>query len=220
MNQQEQQRQYERVRGIFDEWARAGRAEGMEQGHGPAAREGFAFLEPGPGQRYLDIGCGNGYTVRWAAEAGAQAFGIDLSREMIARAKKLSAGIPKTEFQVCAFPDHPFEPGSMDRIFSMETFYYFPNLDEALQAAFDLLRPTGRMAVIVDYYGENQDSHSWPEHLGCAFDLRSEAEWEDSFHRAGFAKVQRRHFLYPPDPSKERWKSELGSLLILGEKKA
>jgi cyclopropane fatty-acyl-phospholipid synthase-like methyltransferase len=210
--------QHKKVRNIFDDWARRGRAEGMEKGHGPAAREGFSFLDPRPGHRYLDIGCGNGYTVRWAAEAGAQSIGIDISPEMIRRAKELSADFPKARFEVCAFPDTSFEESSFDRIFSMETFYYLPDLDQALQESHHLLRPEGRMAVIVDFYRENPASHSWPEDLGCSFDLRSEEEWENAFQRAGFQEVQRTHFLYPPNPKKESWKSEMGSLLVLAIK--
>ncbi len=76
-----------RVRDVFDDWARRGRAEGMERGHGPTARQGFDRLEVGAGTRYLDIGCGNGYTVRWAAAAGARATGLDVSAEMITRAR-------------------------------------------------------------------------------------------------------------------------------------
>ncbi len=209
--------QHEKVRSIFNDWAKKGRAEGMEKGHGPAAREGFAYLDPKEGQRYLDIGCGNGYTVRWAAEAGAQAFGIDLSPDMIARAKKLSSEFSRAHFEVCAFPNTPFEERSFDRIFSMETFYYLPDLDDALAAAHRLLRPQGLMAIIVDYYRENPASHAWPDDLGCAFDLRSEDEWEAALRNAGFTEVKRRHFRSPPDPTKESWKSEQGSLLLLAE---
>ena len=210
--------QHNKVRKIFDEWARKGRAEGMERGHGPAAREGFTFLNPGPGQRYLDIGCGNGYTVRWAAEAGAKAYGIDLSPEMIARARELSTEFPEAQFSVSAFPDSPFEDKSFDRIFSMETFYYLPDLDAALAKAQRLLRPSGRMAVIVDYYTENPASHSWPEDLGCTFDLRSEEEWEAAFRKAGFADIHRKHYHYQQRSDQENWKSEQGSLLLLAEK--
>lgn len=48
------------VRQLFDRWAEQGRAEGMEKSHGPSARAAFERLEVGPGQHFLDIGCGNG----------------------------------------------------------------------------------------------------------------------------------------------------------------
>ncbi|MCA9536195.1 MAG: class I SAM-dependent methyltransferase [Myxococcales bacterium] len=59
------------VRSLFDQWAQAGRAEGMQHSHTPAARQAFERLAVQPGQHYLDIGCGNGYSVRWAAEIDA-----------------------------------------------------------------------------------------------------------------------------------------------------
>ena len=35
----------DKVAAIFDDWAEAGRAEGMEQGHGPTARPAFDRLQ-------------------------------------------------------------------------------------------------------------------------------------------------------------------------------
>lgn len=37
------------------------------------------FLEPGPGDRIIDLGCGSGRTLVWTAGTGAQTVGIDIS---------------------------------------------------------------------------------------------------------------------------------------------
>lgn len=44
-------------------------------------------LEPGAGQRLLDIGCGTGQTVAAALERGVVASGIDLAPAMVALAQ-------------------------------------------------------------------------------------------------------------------------------------
>ena len=46
------------------------------------------LLELKPGQRILDIGCGNGLTTRRLASSGANVLGIDFASEMIKNARK------------------------------------------------------------------------------------------------------------------------------------
>lgn len=181
----------ESVARLFDQWALAGRAEGMERSHAPAARPAFDALEVGAGHRYLDVGCGNGYSVRWAAEAGASdAVGIDLSEEMIRRARARSAGLAGVRFVHGAFPSPELEPGAFDRIFSMEAFYYVADLDAALAATASLLAPEGRFVCVVDHFLENPDSHSWSSDLGLELHLLGAAEWRERLARAGFVDIE------------------------------
>lgn len=203
-----------RVTAVFDEWALRGRAEGMERGHGPAARHAFELLGVTTGDRYLDIGCGNGYTVRWAAKAGAAATGIDASPEMIERAR---AAAPGCRFEVARFPEHSLAPGSFDAVFSMEVFYYLPDVAAGMRAAFELLRPGGRFACIVDFYRENEASHGWAADLDLPLSLLGEAEWRAAAEAAGFTAIEQQHVLAELAPGEEpTWKHQHGSLLTLG----
>lgn len=203
-----------RVTAVFDDWAQRGRAEGMERGHGPAARRAFELLAVAPSDRYLDIGCGNGYTVRWARDAGAEAAGIDASPEMIARARTAA---PSCRFEVARFPDHPFEPASFDAIFSMEVFYYLPDVTAGLRAAHALLRPGGRFACIVDFYRENEASHGWAAELDLPLSLLSAAEWRAAAEATGFTEITQQRLLAELAPGEEpTWKHQQGSLLTLG----
>jgi SAM-dependent methyltransferase len=203
-----------RVASIFDEWAQTGRAEGMERGHGPSGRIAFEALAPGDGESYLDIGCGNGYSLEWAAKCGAKVTGIDLSSGMIERARtRLEAYAPTLHRD--SFPTAKLNPGDFDVIYSMEVFYYLPSLQEGLNAAHELLRAGGRFACVVDYYLENPESHSWPEDTGVAMTLWSEAEWRDGFKAAGFTSIEQKR-LRSTDPTDPAWKRELGSLMTIG----
>lgn len=209
-----------RVAEIFDEWARNGRADGMERGHAPAARMAFDRLRLGPESCFLDIGCGNGYAARWAAAASprGQAVGLDLSSEMIDHARLLSAGLSNVEFLTGSFPDIELPRGPFDAIFSMEVFYYLPDLDAALRRARDLLRPGGSFACVVDYYGENTASHSWPGDLGVGMTLLDSAGWADAFRRAGIAVSEQRRLRIPKELATAAWKTTEGSLLTLGRR--
>jgi SAM-dependent methyltransferase len=205
---------------LFDQWADAGRGEGMERAHAPIARRVFDALPLPPDGRYLDVGCGNGYTVRWAAERmpAGRAVGLDVSAQMIARAQSLSADYPNAEFIESPFPAPGLPDGSFDAIFSMEVFYYFPDIDAALEAVAGLLKPGGAFACVVDYYGENEASHGWPEHVGVAMTLLSRSEWRRAFERAGLVRVRQEQITMPASEATEAWRATVGSLVTMGER--
>ena len=205
---------------LFDEWARNGRAEGMERSHAPAARMAFERLKLRRDGRYLDIGCGNGYTVRWAAAAAPEglAVGMDLSVEMIALARGLAPTLSNVEFVAGGFPDVVPPGAPFDAIFSMEVFYYLPDLDAALRGVRDLLRSGGHFACVVDYYGENSASHSWPSDLGVPMRLLDSAGWADAFLRAGLPVIEQKRLRPPRGQASAEWKTIEGSLMTLGRR--
>ena len=220
--------QISRVTEVFDRWAEAGRGEGMERSHGPAARRAFDMLGfdalSGP-FRYLDVGCGNGYTVRWAAalleQRGGLAVGLDGSAKMIERARS-HAGRGPQRFVHAPFPEHQrrelLVENSFDAVFSMEVFYYLPSLEAGLAEVQRLLKPGGRFVCVVDFYAENTASHGWPAMLDVAMDLRSAAEWRAAFAGAGLRVVEQGRLRAPAGSPGDAWKITEGSLFTLGEK--
>ena len=205
---------------LFDRWAADGRAEGMEKSHGPAARMAFDRLKLRDNGHYLDIGCGNGYTVRWAAAAApaGRAVGIDLSEEMIRRARSLSSGFANAQFVAGSFPDVEPPGAPFDAVFSMEVFYYLPDLDAAIRRVRELLRPGGHFACVVDYYGENQASHSWPSDVGVPMKLLHSAGWADAFQRAGLPVIEQKRLRPSREQATAEWKITEGSLMTLGRR--
>lgn len=220
MAEQDPEARIRKVATVFDAWARAGRAEGMERGHGPVARRAFEKLALTRYGWYLDIGCGNGYTVRWAAAAApaGRAFGLDVSPEMVRLARELSGDLPNVEFREGAFPRTDLPAGRFEAIFSMEVLYYLPDLDAALAGVLRLLAPGGRFACVVDYFGENAESHSWPDDLGVPMHLLDSAGWRDAFARAGFHGIEQERVRLTADEATADWKVSVGSLLTFGRR--
>lgn len=204
---------------VFDDWAARGRAEGMERGHAHAAKAGFDMLAVGADSRYLDIGCGNGYSVRWAATVAptVRAVGIDVSSKMIERARSQSSQLPNCEFLCGAFPTSELAAASFDCIFSMEVFYYVADVAAAIADVTRLLAPGGRFVCIVDHYAENQASHSWGPDMNLELHLESEAEWRALFAGAGLAAIDQRRVRADSVAGQEdTWKQIEGSLLTSG----
>ncbi|NOY92877.1 MAG: class I SAM-dependent methyltransferase [Deltaproteobacteria bacterium] len=211
---------HELVRALFDEWALSGRSEVMQRGHEATARQACARFRLGANQRYLDIGCGNGYSVRWAADldASLEAVGLDVSGEMIALARKRSSEQPNARFIQAPFPLPELRSGAFDAIFSMEVFYYLPDLAAGLADVRRLLKPGGRFACVVDYFEENAASHGWPEMVGVPMNLLSEAQWRDAVEAAGLDVLEQTRLYPPAELEVEDWKREVGSLLTLARR--
>ncbi len=197
---------------LFDEWARKGRAEGMERGHGQTAAPLLHGLTVTAGSRFLDLGCGNGWAARWAHSQGAQVCGIDASAEMIERAKEAA---PEGDFQQGDFAALPWPDRHVALVWSMEAVYYAPDPDAVLKEVVRVLAPGGSFHMLIDFYGENPDSHSWPTDVGVPMALRSEAEWKAAFEAAGFTAV-RTDRLRATDPNADAWKLEQGTLYVTG----
>ena len=101
------------------------------------------LLNPQPGERILDAGCGTGRLTAQIAAAGAEVHGIDHSAEMIAKAR---AEFPALRFDVedlTSFTvDRPF-----DAVFSNAVLHWVKNADAAARCLAASLRPRGRLVV-------------------------------------------------------------------------
>lgn len=215
---------------LFDDWARAGRAEGMEQGHSTRAEEALVALGVQPGDKCLDLGCGNGWATRWMkAKAGKFGFaaGVDASAEMIERAKAQSEAYGNP-YRCSRFDELVWKDEHFDRAFSMEALYYALDVDAALAELARVLKVGGSFVFVTDFYEENPHCHGWPGDLGIPMALLPEAEWAERLEAVGLG-VQRRWRCLDPRPADPAWdagrtesemnfRREIGSLAILATK--
>src|SRR5271155_6273489 len=92
--------QDERLRLEFNRWAEAGKGEGMEQDHLPITLPALARMDIHSTDNILDVGCGSGWLSRLLAQRVTEGriVGMDLSDEMVRRARQSSAGIEHIVF--------------------------------------------------------------------------------------------------------------------------
>jgi SAM-dependent methyltransferase len=107
-----------------------------------------------PGERVLDIGCGNGLTSRDAARAvgpSGEVLGVDLSGPMLARAEQLTKeeGLDNVRFERGDAQVHPFAPGAYDLAMSRFGVMFFLDPVAAFTNIASALRPGGRLALAV-----------------------------------------------------------------------
>ncbi|MGB0653004.1 MAG: class I SAM-dependent methyltransferase [Thermoplasmatota archaeon] len=211
----------DKVAATFDDWARQGRAEGMEEGHGQTAGHVVGGLPIQEGTRFLDLGCGNGWASRQAAARGAHAVGIDASKEMVERAGRLAAeaGLaPRCRFEIGDFAHLDalgLGDASIDVAWSMEALYYAPDPDAVLREVRRVLAPGGVVHILIDLYEENEASHGWSEDLGVPMALRSEQGWLDALAAAGFTDAKADRLRAALGAGIDAWKVEEGTLHLV-----
>ena len=175
----------------FNAWARAGRGESMERGHLPVGAQAIERMRVPADARVLDVGCGNGWATRLLAEQAklGRVVGIDVSDEMIRRARDASEGIENVEFRLASAEHLPFDDRTFTHAFSMESLYYYADMAAALAEIRRVLAPCGLFVAVVDLYQENEPSHQWIEQLKVPVHLLSIAQYRALFEKAGFVDV-------------------------------
>ena len=79
------------------------------------------LVDPKPGDKIVDLGCGPGVVAEFLGKHGAAVHGVDLHPKAVATARKLNADDPKLTFQVGDASDLPnLEGGSFDKAVSCD----------------------------------------------------------------------------------------------------
>jgi ubiquinone/menaquinone biosynthesis C-methylase UbiE len=224
--------QNENLREEFNRWAEAGKGESMESEHRPIVEPTLAMMKIGPRDEVLDVGCGGGWLVREIASRVPQGhvLGMDVSNEMIARARRSSAQWRNVEFVVGGVDAIPRDADSFDKVISVESSYYWPDPAAGIRDIFRVVRPGGSAWILINYYRDNLYCHQWSKSFAIPTQLLSGDEWAELFRSASFTGVTHRR-IPDPTPAPEvytgRWfrdASELaafrreGALLIHGTK--
>lgn len=98
------------------------------------------LLDPQPGERILDVGCGDGALTRKIVERGATVVGIDNSADMVAAA--VAAGI---DAHVLDAADMRFD-ADFDAAFSNAALHWMLDKGAVAAAIFRALKPGSRFA--------------------------------------------------------------------------
>jgi len=106
------------------------------------------WLAPQPGERILDLGCGDGQLSERIVAAGANVTGIDASPEMVAAAcaRGIAAGQGAAE-------SLPFADRAFDAVFSNAALHWVRGQDEMMSEVHRVLRPGGRFVAEMGGHG-------------------------------------------------------------------
>lgn len=101
------------------------------------------LLNPQPGERILDLGCGTGDLTQKIAQKGANVLGIDMAASMIQTAKQK---FPQLAFEVQdATSFRTTEP--FDAVFSNAALHWIKQADQLIETVRSVLRKGGRFVA-------------------------------------------------------------------------
>ena len=172
----------------FDKWAEAGRGDSMAEGHKPAMIEATAGWVIDSSSLVVDVGCGNGWTLRQLIEEGqGLGCGFDISKAMIEQGRKRGGlGI---SLEVAPADNLPMADGVATHILNVESIYYYPSPIEALKEWARIAKAGCQLSMVLDLYEENPGSHSWIDALEINVHLLSAPECVELAQQAGWKEV-------------------------------
>ncbi len=110
----------------------------------------LAWINAQPGERILEVGCGNGAVARAVARAVpdiSELVAMDASAEMIAEAERETDPVLPVAFQAADAHHLPFSDASFDRCYATETFVILPDPYQAFLELVRVTRPGGFLCL-------------------------------------------------------------------------
>ena len=149
--------------------------------------EALNLLDPSGDENILDIGCGNGIVLNMLAKRhGGKLVGIDISESIIKNAIKRNRPYVK-EGRMAFFQQDAtsmsFESGAFCKAFSINTVYFWDDLDTTLTEIARILKPSG-VFVNALYTNETLDTFGHTKHGYKRF---AEEELIEAGRKAGFS---------------------------------
>jgi ubiquinone/menaquinone biosynthesis C-methylase UbiE len=175
-----------------------------------------------PGRRALELGCGTGVFLSRVAPSGAEIRGLDLSEDLLAKARARLAACPNVSLDQGNAEAMPYPDAHFDAVYGSSVLHHL-DLDQALREAHRVLKPGGRavfaepnilnpqvavmfhLRLTKEYFGVSPDEMAFSR-------FRARA----SFERNGFSEIQVDpfDFLHPATPRAWLgWVAGLGSFL-------
>lgn len=152
--------------------------------------EGIGLLQPEPGMRILDLGCGPGAHLGLLAELVGEhghVTGLDVDGDGVTVARRLwdveIAGNRMSVLQADVMA-LPFDDRDFDAVWASMVFHHLPEPGAALRELTRVIRPGGRIALLDGDLGCSFPSLPWPPELE---DRVRAASWRAARERYGDA---------------------------------
>ena len=165
--------------------------EQMVRQHVPETTWTISLLNLRPEHQILEIGFGAGRAVQLVAAQAINGYvsGIDISQEMVRSANRRNARAIKAGRITLRQGDVttlPFADGQFDKIFSIQTLYFWPDSPRALAELFRVLKPGGVLVITLSTGTNDGAGGSGLEHYQQVL----EEQIIPAMKQLGFAKAE------------------------------
>ena len=111
------------------------------------------LADPKKGETILDLACGQGFFSRALSESGAQVIGVDISKELIEKAKKeKEKGNVGVEYFIA--PSHELTMiaiATLDKIIIVLALQNIEKMKETLEECARVLKPGGKLFIVLNH---------------------------------------------------------------------
>lgn len=107
----------------------------------------LTLLAPQPGERILDLGCGDGVLTEKLRDAGASVLGVDASPDMVAAAARRGLDVHVMDGQALTFS------AEFDAVFSNAALHWMLQPAAVVAGVFRSLKPGGRFVAECGGFG-------------------------------------------------------------------
>ncbi len=114
-------------------------------------RKLVSLLQLGDNPYLLDLACGTGWALRYAANrtnGQGEFYGVDNSSKMIAQAQAKSQSCGSLHFYKARVEALPFDDDFFHVVMSSNAFHHFSNPEKALRGANRVLKPRGKLYIL------------------------------------------------------------------------
>jgi SAM-dependent methyltransferase len=105
------------------------------------SRHTLRLLDPKPGQKILDAGCGTGRNLARISRAGARPYGLDFSLGMLRVARKTALSVPAVQADLQA--ELPFRTAQFSAVLCALIGEHLERLEFTLSQLWKVLQPGG-----------------------------------------------------------------------------
>ena len=158
----------------------------MNRGNRGLNDRAIDLLDVQPSSRVLDLGFGGGLTLPTLLERASTVTGVDRAGDMVDAARHRHAaavGEGRLTLAVGEVASLPLPDAAVDRVLTVNTVYFWPDLAQAFGEIRRVLAPGGRLVVGI------RDGTVMDRVNRDIFTIRSAAELADALRGAGFEGV-------------------------------
>lgn len=152
------------------------------------------LLDIVPGKRILDIACGAGFLLERALAAGLECYGVDISNQAVALARKRA---PRCAIEIGNAEDLPWPDEFFDYVTVLGSLEHFVAPERALKEIHRVLQPKGRSNFVLPNSGYLWDrlkialgQGRLSESTQAIGRVANVSEWKNLLTAGGFAVVR------------------------------
>ncbi|MEO1413640.1 MAG: methyltransferase domain-containing protein [Bacteroidota bacterium] len=157
-------------------------------------------LQPEPGKRYLDIGCGTGNYTSVLAQLGGQFIGVDPSERMLEMAKEKEVTI---DWLIGTAESLEVPAESVDGILASLTLHHWDSLPNGFRHLYAALKTDGRMVIFTSTPDQMEGywlNHYFPQMMKDSMtQMPSRKEVVDALEEVGFYVISEESYEVKPD---------------------